>query len=105
MPRSISVLLASLFSLAFVGPTLAQPKPVIQEKPAAATTQPVPAVDPRRPSAIEAQDVPVVPPEVAERLGQYASVRSAAFQGWDPAGKGILIATRLGNAAQLYRVY
>lgn len=105
MPRSISVFLAGLFTVAFFGSTLAQPKPVIQEKPVTAAALPAPAVDPRRPSAIEAQDVPVVPPEVAEKLRQYASVRSAAFQGWDPAGKGILIATRLGNAAQLYRVY
>lgn len=95
--------------LAFItlltAPVLAQPKPIPQEKPAAPVAQPAPVVDPRRPSAIEVQDVPVVPPEVAEKLRQYANVRTAAFQGWDPAGKGILIATRLGNATQLYRVY
>lgn len=63
------------------------------------------ADDPRRPSAIEAQDVPVVPPELAARLAQYQSVRSAAFRGWAPDGSGILVATRFGNSAQLHRVY
>jgi dipeptidyl aminopeptidase/acylaminoacyl peptidase len=86
-------------------PVLAQPKPAAQEKPVVPVAQPSPTGDPRRPAAIEAGDVPVVPAEVTEKLRQYASVRSAAFQGWDPAGKGMLIATRLGNASQLYRVY
>ena len=40
-----------------------------------------------------------------ERLRQYQHVRSAAFRGWSPDGKGILIATRFGDTAQLHRVY
>lgn len=61
--------------------------------------------DPRRPAAITTEEVPVVPAEVFERLNQYSNVRSADMQGWAPDGKGILISTRFGNAAQLHRVY
>ena len=61
--------------------------------------------DPFRPSAIVTQDVPPVPAELMERLRQYQAVRSAAFRGWSPDGKGILIATRFGDTAQLHRVY
>lgn len=63
------------------------------------------ADDPRRPAAIEAQDVPPVPVELAARLAQYQSVRTATFRGWAPDGTGILVATRFGNSAQLHRVY
>src|SRR5258705_4974959 len=61
--------------------------------------------DPKRPPAIATQDVPVVPTELMERLRQYQAVRSAAFRGWSPDGKGILIATRFGDTPQLHRVY
>ncbi|HEY2252005.1 MAG TPA: S9 family peptidase, partial [Planctomycetaceae bacterium] len=61
--------------------------------------------DPFRPPAITTQDVPVVPPDLVERLRQYQNTRSAAFRGWSPDGKGILIATRFGDTAQLHRVY
>ncbi|HTI52524.1 MAG TPA: prolyl oligopeptidase family serine peptidase [Planctomycetaceae bacterium] len=63
------------------------------------------ADDPLRPPAISTRDVPVVPPELAERLRQYQNTRSAAFRGWSPDGKGILIATRFADTAQLHRVY
>jgi hypothetical protein len=62
-------------------------------------------VDPFRPPAIAVQDVPVVPGDLIERLRQYQAVRTATFQGWSPDGKGILIATRFGDTAQLHRVY
>lgn len=61
--------------------------------------------DPRRPSAIEAKEVPVVPAEIYSRLAQYQSVRNAAFRGWSPDGRGLLISTRFGNSSQLHRVY
>src|SRR6185295_1514625 len=61
--------------------------------------------DPLRPAAIAAQSVPAVPPELAERLRQYQNTRSAAFRGWSPDGKGILIATRFADTPQLHRVY
>jgi dipeptidyl aminopeptidase/acylaminoacyl peptidase len=61
--------------------------------------------DPLRPPAISTRDVPVVPAELSERLRQYQNTRSAAFRGWSPDGKGILIATRFADTAQLHRVY
>jgi dipeptidyl aminopeptidase/acylaminoacyl peptidase len=62
-------------------------------------------LDPRKPPAIETQEVPVVPVELAKRLEQYQNTRAAAFAGWDPACRGILIRTRFGNSVQLHRVY
>jgi dipeptidyl aminopeptidase/acylaminoacyl peptidase len=62
-------------------------------------------VDPARPSAVRTEGVPVVPREILDRLQQYQSVRSAAFAGWSPDGRGMLIRTRFGNSAQLHRVY
>jgi dipeptidyl aminopeptidase/acylaminoacyl peptidase len=62
-------------------------------------------IDARRPSAITASGVPTVPPVLFDRLRQYQNVRSAAFQGWSPSNRGILIATRFGNSAQLHQVY
>ena len=61
--------------------------------------------DPYRPPAIATQGAPVVPADLVERLRQYQNVRSAAFRGWSPDGKGMLIATRFGDTAQLHRVY
>jgi len=61
--------------------------------------------DPLRPPAIATESVPVIPAEIAERLRQYQSVRTAAFHGWAPDGKGLLIATRFANTMQLHRVY
>src|SRR5262249_18520563 len=61
--------------------------------------------DPFRPPAITTHQVPAVPAELMERLRQYQNTRSAAFRGWSPDGKGILIATRFGDTTQLHRVY
>jgi len=61
--------------------------------------------DPRKPPAITTADVPRVPEAIFERLQQYQNVREAAFAGWSPDGRGILIRTRFGNSPQLHRVY
>lgn len=63
------------------------------------------ADDPFRPPAIAVQDVPVVPEELIERLTQYQNTRAAAFRGWSPDGKGLLISTRFGDVPELHRVY
>jgi dipeptidyl aminopeptidase/acylaminoacyl peptidase len=62
-------------------------------------------LDPARPTAVRTENVPVVPQEMLARLQQYQSVRGASFAGWSPDGRGMLIRTRFGNAAQLHRVY
>jgi hypothetical protein len=61
--------------------------------------------DPRRPAAIETSGTSIVPDDVVLRLAQYSNIRSAAFSGWEPNGRGMLIATRFGNSTQLHRVY
>jgi dipeptidyl aminopeptidase/acylaminoacyl peptidase len=61
--------------------------------------------DPRRPAAIEVTGVPAIPAELSQRLSQYDDIRSAQFEDWAPDGRGMLIRTQFGNAAQLHRVY
>jgi protease II len=63
------------------------------------------AEDPSRPPAITVENVPLVPVELRERLEQYQAVRAAAFRGWSPDGRGMLIATRFANTVQMHRVY
>lgn len=63
------------------------------------------APDPLRPAAIQTQEVPPIPAALVQRLWAYQQGRSASFAGWDPAGRGMLIRTRFGNAPQLHRVY
>jgi len=50
------------------------------------------------------EGIPEVPERVIERMRPYQSIRSASFQGWDPAGKGILIATRFSETSQIHQV-
>ncbi len=61
--------------------------------------------DPRRPPAVVTESVPAVSEELMQRLLAYQNVRDAAFGGWSPDGRGILIATRFGDTTQLHRVY
>jgi dipeptidyl aminopeptidase/acylaminoacyl peptidase len=58
-----------------------------------------------RPPAISIEGVPSVPSALWDRLRQYQSVRTAAFSGWSPDGRGMLVATRFGNTIQLHRVF
>jgi dipeptidyl aminopeptidase/acylaminoacyl peptidase len=62
-------------------------------------------VDPHRPAAIETTGVPAVPDALLKQLERYENVRGAAFAGWSPEGKGMLIRTRFANSPQLHRVY
>jgi dipeptidyl aminopeptidase/acylaminoacyl peptidase len=48
--------------------------------------------------------IPDVPPAIGERLLQYQNVRAAALLDWSPDGKGLLIATRFGQTAQVHFV-
>ena len=56
------------------------------------------------PAAITAEAVPPIPASEAAAVRPYLEYRSAAFQGWDPASHGALIATRFGNSPQLHLV-
>src|SRR5205814_5863603 len=55
------------------------------------------------PAAITTDGVPSVPEEVAKRLAQYHSARSASFEDFGPDGS-VLIATRFAETAQLHLV-
>lgn len=50
------------------------------------------------------ENIPDIPAALAERTQQYQSTRSAGLLDWDPAGGGMLIATRFGNTVQVHRV-
>ncbi len=81
-PALIAVLLAS--SVITITPLRAQAVPI--------------------PAAITADGVPAIPMALANTVRPYLENRSAGFQGWDPVGRGMLITTRFGNAAQLHKV-
>jgi len=40
------------------------------------------------------EEIPDIPERITERTNQYQNVRSAALVDWDPAGTGMMIATR-----------
>ncbi|KPF72469.1 peptidase [alpha proteobacterium AAP81b] len=56
------------------------------------------------PAAITAENIPAIPASLADAVRPYLEYRTAAFEDWDAKTRGILVATRFGNAAQLARV-
>ncbi len=56
------------------------------------------------PAAITADGVPAIPLGLANTVRPYLENRNASFQNWDPKSRGMLIATRFGNAPQLHTV-
>lgn len=61
--------------------------------------------DTREVGAITLDGVPVIAPEVSQRTRQYAEMRGASLQDFDPSGDGVLITTRFGDTAQAHRVH
>jgi len=57
-----------------------------------------------KPAALVADGIPPVPAELAERTRPYMEFRTAAFSGWHPRDRSMLISTRFANTAQLHRV-
>jgi len=56
------------------------------------------------PETIINDGVPPIPAEIMNTMKRYADVKSTSFSSWDPAGTGMLVATRLGNTTQIYRL-
>ncbi|WP_194744286.1 prolyl oligopeptidase family serine peptidase [Thermaurantiacus tibetensis] len=56
------------------------------------------------PPALRLDGVPQVPAALAERVRPWMEFRTASFQGWDPATRGMLITTRFGDSNQLHLV-
>lgn len=50
------------------------------------------------------ENIPDIPPALAERSQQYQNTRTGLLCDFDPAGGGILIATRFGNTLQIHQV-
>lgn len=50
------------------------------------------------------EGIPELPKDLTERWEQYQNVRSASFADWDASGKGLYIATRFGDVAQIHHV-
>ena len=71
--------------------------------PALGAGEEAPASEPK-PAALVADGVPEVPAALAAATRPYLEYRTAAFVGWNPADRSMLVATRFGNPAQLHRV-
>lgn len=56
------------------------------------------------PPALRLDGVPQVPAALAERVRPWMEFRTASFQGWDPATRGMLVTTRFGDSNQLHLV-
>lgn len=56
------------------------------------------------PDNLVADGIPPIPPELRADAGRYLEFRSAAFHGWHPQRRELLITTRFGDAAQLHEV-
>ncbi len=59
---------------------------------------------PQAPSAIRTSGVPELPTDLFDALRPYGDIRYAALNDFAPDGQSLLVASRLGNVTQLYRV-
>src|SRR5260370_9623890 len=50
------------------------------------------------------ENIPPIPASIAQKASQYAESRSAAFYGWHPTRREILIGTRLADVSQVHSV-
>lgn len=71
-----------------------------QDKPAANPVDPV--VPP--PAAIVTDGMPPIAQSLVADTRPYLEYRTAAFVGWHPVDRSMLVTTRFGNVAQLHRV-
>jgi dipeptidyl aminopeptidase/acylaminoacyl peptidase len=58
----------------------------------------------RPPESLVAEGVPPVPAALADDVQRYTEFRAAAFQGWHPRRREMLIFTRFGDTQQVHRV-
>jgi dipeptidyl aminopeptidase/acylaminoacyl peptidase len=56
------------------------------------------------PSNLTAENLPPIPDELRADVGRYLEFRSAAFQGWHPKRRDMLITTRFADSMQLHLV-
>jgi len=60
------------------------------------------SVDP--PPSLELEGVPAISPELARGVTRYQNFRSAAFAGWHPTRREMLIGTRFADTVQVHQV-
>jgi dipeptidyl aminopeptidase/acylaminoacyl peptidase len=60
--------------------------------------------DAEKPAALIADGIPAVPDSIVAETRPYMEFRTAAFAGWNPLDKSMLITTRFGNTAQVHNV-
>ncbi|ESQ76956.1 prolyl oligopeptidase family serine peptidase [Asticcacaulis sp. YBE204] len=60
--------------------------------------------DAEKPANLIADGIPTVPDAMVAATRPYMEFRTAAFRGWNPTDKSMLISTRFGNVAQLHVV-
>src|SRR5687768_3373698 len=51
-----------------------------------------------------ADGIPAIPEDVRQSASRYLDFRTAAFQGWHPNERRMLITTRFGDSPQLHEV-
>jgi dipeptidyl aminopeptidase/acylaminoacyl peptidase len=56
------------------------------------------------PENLVADGIPAISPELRAEVGRYLEFRGAAFQGWHPQRREMLISTRFADTAQLHLV-
>jgi dipeptidyl aminopeptidase/acylaminoacyl peptidase len=56
------------------------------------------------PENLVAEGLPPIPPELRAEAGRYLEFRSAAFNGWHPVRRELLITTRFADTPQLHEV-
>src|SRR5262245_17391240 len=56
------------------------------------------------PDSLVAENIPPIPDTLKADAGRYLEFRSAAFQGWHPTRREMLITTRFADTMQLHQV-
>jgi dipeptidyl aminopeptidase/acylaminoacyl peptidase len=85
------------------GPALALAVALLAAEPTPASSLDGVAPVPGRPGLLQI-GIPEIPPELADRVGQYLEARSARLLDVSPDGGSILVATRFGSTSQLHVV-
>jgi dipeptidyl aminopeptidase/acylaminoacyl peptidase len=101
MPRAESWVLIGILSLVACNVDPPVREQAAKEPPARAGASEVPRVVKGN---LTTELVPEVTRETQAQLDRYLNVRRADLAGWDAAGSGLYVLTRLANVTQLHRV-
>jgi dipeptidyl aminopeptidase/acylaminoacyl peptidase len=85
-------------------PAMEVSAPETPSQPAETTTASASGVERIERGNLRIEGIPEIPQSIVDRMTQYQNTRSAALQGWDAAGGGMVISTRFGETNQLHYV-